>query len=251
MLEVIPLTGIDEISPGDDLGSVIADALAAAQLHLRRDDVLVVTQKIVSKAEGRFADLSAIEPSPAAIELAATVGKDARFVELVLQESLGVVRAAPNVLITRHRLGLVMANAGIDRSNVPGAADRVLLLPHDPDESARAMSHRIAEMTGRAANVIISDSFGRPWRYGVTGVAIGCWGLPALVDRRGDLDREDRPLEVTQVALADMLAAAASIAMGEGSEGIPVVLIRGCPGLPRETIPARMLVRPIEEDLFQ
>jgi len=246
MIAIHPLAGIGEISPGDDLAAILADALAeAGLLPVRADDVLVVTQKIVSKAEGRFVDLATVTPGAEAEGLAAVTRKDPRLVELVLSEASTVVRAVPNVLITRNRHGHVMANSGIDRSNIgPGGEDRALLLPIDPDASAAALSRAIG------CPVVISDSFGRPWRYGVTGVAIGASGLPSLVDRRGELDRDGRRLEVTQIGLADMIATAAALATGEGAESVPAVLIRGA-AWPAGSSPASALVRPLEEDLFQ
>jgi coenzyme F420-0:L-glutamate ligase/coenzyme F420-1:gamma-L-glutamate ligase len=252
MIAIHPLGGMPEISAGDDLAKLLREALGSAGLWpLQEGDVLVVTQKILSKAEGRMADLGQVEPSAEALELAATTRKDARLVELVLRESSGIVRAVPHVLITRHRLGHVMANSGIDRSNIgPGGAERVLLLPIDPDASAAGLSHALADREGIAPAVVISDSFGRPWRYGVVGVAIGAAGLPALLDRRGEDDRDGRRLEVTQIALADQIATAAALATGEGAEGIPAVLIRGLP-LPHGDAPAAALVRPLEEDLFR
>lgn len=244
MIAIHPLTGIGEIRPGDDLAAILSEALKD-MLPLREDDVLVVTQKIVSKAEGRFVDLAGVTPGEEAERLAAITRKDARLVELVLAEASAVLRAVPNVLITRHRLGLVMANSGIDRSNIgPDGDDRALLLPVDPDASAALL----AEVIG--CPVVISDSFGRPWRHGVTGIAIGASGLPSLVDRRGELDRDGRRLEVTQIGLADMLATAAALATGEGAESVPAVLIRGA-AWPAGSSPATALVRPVGEDLFQ
>jgi coenzyme F420-0:L-glutamate ligase/coenzyme F420-1:gamma-L-glutamate ligase len=252
MIAIHPLGGMPEISAGDDLATLLRGALVSAGLWpLQMGDVLVVTQKILSKAEGRMVDLGQVEPSARALELAETTRKDARLVELVLRESSAIVRAVPHVLITRHRLGHVMANSGIDRSNIgPGGAERALLLPVDPDASAAALSRALAIGEGVAPAVVISDSFGRPWRYGVVGVAIGAAGLPALVDRRGEDDRDGRRLEVTQIALADQIATAAALATGEGAEGIPAVLIRGLP-LPHGDAPAAALVRPLEEDLFR
>jgi coenzyme F420-0:L-glutamate ligase/coenzyme F420-1:gamma-L-glutamate ligase len=246
MIAIHPLTGIGEIRPADDLTAILTDALAAAGLlPLRGDDALVVTQKIVSKAEGRFVDLAGVTPGPEAERLAAVTRKDSRLVELVLSEASAVLRAIPNVLITRNHHGHVMANSGIDRSNIgPGGEDRALLLPLDPDASAAALSRAIG------CPVVISDSFGRPWRHGVTGVAIGASGLPSLVDRRGELDRDGRRLEVTQIGLADMIATAAALATGEGAESVPAVLIRGAVW-PAGSSPASTLVRPLAEDLFQ
>lgn len=246
MIEIIPLGGIGEIRPGDDLPAILAGAMAAQGIVHRAGDVLVVTQKIVSKSEGRFVRLDDVVPGAEALRLAEVTRKDARLVELVLSESSAVLRSVPNVLITRHKLGLVMANAGIDRSNIgPGQDERALLLPVDPDASAA----RIAAALGGPA-VVISDSFGRPWRYGVVSVAIGASGLPSLIDRRGDLDRDGRRLEVTQIALGDMIATAAGLAAGEGAESIPAVLVRGYQ-FDGEASPASALVRPTGEDLFQ
>jgi coenzyme F420-0:L-glutamate ligase / coenzyme F420-1:gamma-L-glutamate ligase len=241
MIEIIPLGDLPEVRPGDDLAAM-----------LRRDfqpgDVLVITQKIVSKADDLFVDLASIMPGAEAVRLAGVTRKDPRLVELVLCESTTVVRAVPHVLITRHHCGCVMANAGIDQSNIgDGDADRVLLLPRDPDASAA----RIRAGLGNAPPaIVISDSFGRPWRYGVVNVAIGAAGLPSLVDRRGSLDRNGRAMEVTQIALADQIASAAGLAMGEGSEGIPAVIVRGLV-LDAPMVPATALVRPLSEDLFQ
>jgi coenzyme F420-0:L-glutamate ligase / coenzyme F420-1:gamma-L-glutamate ligase len=248
MISIHPLTGLPEIRVGDDLAALLREALVAAETWPPQSgDVLVVTQKIVSKAEGRMVDLTTVRPSARALELAEKVRKDPRLVELVLSEGDAVVRAVPNVLITRHRLGHVMANSGIDRSNIgEGNGERALLLPVDPDASAI----RIRMALGGEIGVVISDSFGRPWRYGVVGVAIGSSGLPALVDRRGDTDRDGRRLEVTQIALADQIATAATLATGEGAESVPAALVRGLP-LPEGDLPATTLVRPLSEDLFQ
>jgi coenzyme F420-0:L-glutamate ligase/coenzyme F420-1:gamma-L-glutamate ligase len=243
-MRIIPLSGIGEIVAGDDLAIVLQAALDRQHLILERDDILVVTQKVVSKAEGRSVDLGSIEPTNRAKELAETTRKDPRLVELVLSESTAVLRAVPNVLITRHRLGLVMANAGIDRSNLGSDGDHALLLPIDPDASAARLSETLA------CAVVISDSFGRPWRLGVTAVGIGAAGIPALLDRRGELDRDGRVLEVTQVAVADLLACAAALVAGEGNESIPAVLLRGL-SISGPLRPATTLNRPLEEDLFQ
>jgi coenzyme F420-0:L-glutamate ligase/coenzyme F420-1:gamma-L-glutamate ligase len=249
MIHILPVPGIGEIASGDDLGALLGRALAP--LAPETGDILVVTQKIVSKAEGQRVALSTVTPGARAIEIAGAIGKDPRLVELVLAESTQVVRAAPNVLITRHRLGLVMANAGIDASNIGTAQpDSVLLLPKDPDASAAGLRDAIQARLGVKLGIVLSDSFGRPWRNGVVNVAIGSAGLPAIHDKRGGLDRDGRPLQVTQIAYGDLLASAAGLAMGEAAEGLPVVLVRGCL-LPDEDIPAARLVRPLEEDLFQ
>ena len=252
MISIHPLHGLPEIRAGDDLAVLLSDSLAAAGLlPLRAGDVLVVTQKIVSKAEGRMVDLAAVEPGPEAIDLAATTRKDPRLVELVLAESSDVVRAVPHVLISRHRLGHVMANSGIDRSNIgPGEMERALLLPLDPDRSARGLLDALAPGGTAGIAVVISDSFGRPWRHGVVSVAIGVAGMPALVDRRGEEDRDGRRLEVTQIALGDQVATAASLVTGEGAESVPAALLRGL-DLPAGDTGAAALVRPLEEDLFR
>jgi coenzyme F420-0:L-glutamate ligase / coenzyme F420-1:gamma-L-glutamate ligase len=251
VIELHPLSAIDEVEPGDDLAGLLARAIDAAGLIPKRSDVLVVTQKIVSKAEGRFVELASVTPGAKAFELAQITRKDARFVELVLAESVAVVRAVPNVLITRHRSGHVMANSGVDRSNAgPGGKDRALLLPVDSDASAMRLRGALRLYWPEPPAVVISDSFGRPWRMGVTNVAIGASGLPALVDRRGEADRHGRRLEVTQVALGDMIAAASGLVSGEAAEGIPAVLLRGLRWQAPDC-PASALVRPPEEDLFR
>jgi coenzyme F420-0:L-glutamate ligase/coenzyme F420-1:gamma-L-glutamate ligase len=242
------LQGIGEVEAHSDLAALIVAALDRAGLRLEAYDVLIVAQKVVSKAEGRFVTLSELRPSPRARELAALTGKDARLVEAILAESTAVLRARPGVIITRHRLGCVMAQAGIDQSNVPGRG-RVLLLPEDPDRSAARLRTQIEQATGAAPGVIVSDSFGRPWRLGTTNVAIGAAGVPALWDRRGEPDREGRPLRTTLVAWADAVAAAAGLLMGEAAEGAPVVHLRGLRWNTPE-LPARRLLRPPEEDLF-
>jgi coenzyme F420-0:L-glutamate ligase/coenzyme F420-1:gamma-L-glutamate ligase len=248
-LTITPLSGIAEIRPGDDLGAELAGAIVRTGIALAPYDVLVVAQKVVSKAENRYVDLHTVQASPRAHELAAITRKDARLVELVLGESTEVLRAKPEMLIVRHRLGYVMANAGIDRSNVDGA-DRVLLLPRDPDGSAAVLRAQLAAQFGVEIGIVISDSFGRPWRIGVTNVALGAAGVPALIDRRGEVDRNGRRLEVTEVAFADLLASAAGLAIGEGAEGLPAALVRGARwNAPSK--PASVLIRPLQEDLFR
>src|SRR5580704_10931490 len=234
------------------LAPLIAAALERHALAARAEDVLLVCQKIVSKSEGRFVDLGAVEVSARAMELASRCGKDARLVEVILQESTEVVRCAPQVLIVRHRLGLVMANAGVDQSNVPDSESRVLLLPKDPDGSAAVLRTALAGLLGVAPAVVITDTFGRPWRQGVCGTAIGSAGIVTLLDRRGEEDRFGRKLKVTQTPVADQLACAATLLMGEGAEGRPVVLARGVPAAwRRESARAADLLRPIAEDLFR
>ncbi|WP_286164444.1 coenzyme F420-0:L-glutamate ligase [Azoarcus sp. DN11] len=246
------LPGIPEVQPGDALDAHIAHALAAGALELAPDTIIVVAQKIVSKAEGRFAWLDEIKPSGHALELARITGKDPRLVELTLAESTRVLRAVPGVLIVRHRLGYVMANAGIDLSNVPGEGgrERALLLPLAPDASAAALRASLRARTGTSVCVIVSDSFGRPWRNGVVNVALGSAGIPALIDRRGEPDRHGRTLQITQTAFADAIAAGAAVVMGEGDEGMPVVLASGfLPTAPE--VDCKALLRPLEADLFQ
>jgi coenzyme F420-0:L-glutamate ligase/coenzyme F420-1:gamma-L-glutamate ligase len=250
-VQVIPLETIGEVGSGCDVSQALAHALETAGLALAPFDILVVTQKIVSKAEGRFVDLAAVVPGTEALRVAAMVRKDPRLVELVLAESEAIVRAVPGVLITRHRSGHVMANAGIDQSNLGGGSgDRVLLLPEHADASADRLRAALERRWSPGFGVVISDSFGRPWRHGVTNVAIGCSGCPALIDRRGEYDRDGRVLEVTQVALGDMVASAAGLVTGEGAEGVPAALVRGL----RWSAPssaALALVRPPDQDLFR
>ena len=246
------LPGLPEIRAGHDLARAIVDAAARAKVIPCASDVIVIAQKIVSKAEGRRVDLRSIHPSAAALELAGTTGKDARLVEVILSESQEVLRAVPNVLIVRHRLGFVMANGGVDRSNVPNAPgeENVLLLPTDPDASAARLRQELTQHWNLPLAVIISDSFGRAWRNGVVNIALGAAGLPALVDRRGESDRNGRRLDVTEVALADAIAAGAALVMGEADEGAPVVIARGVKWSAPETNAAALL-RPKEKDLFQ
>jgi coenzyme F420-0:L-glutamate ligase/coenzyme F420-1:gamma-L-glutamate ligase len=244
--------GIPLIEPGDNLASVLVDAFRSAGIELRDGDVVVVAQKIVSKAEGRYVELDRVEPSARAEELAALLKKDPRHVEVVLSESREVVRQREGLLITEHRLGFIMANAGVDQSNIahPEGAERVLLLPEHPDASCAALKERLDEAFDADIAVVINDSFGRPLRNGVVGVAIGAAGLPSLQNLVGEPDLFGRALRVTEVAFADEIASAASMLMGQGAEGRPVVHLRGLTwsGPPR---PATHLVRPKERDLFR
>lgn len=243
------LHDMPEVSSGDDIAGLILAACRDGG-ELRDGDILVVAQKIVSKAEGRFASLSDIEPSVRARELAHLCQKDPKLVELVLQESSEIVRCVPGVLIARHRLGFVVANAAIDQSNLSGSEDGALLLPIDPDGSARRLRVELKRRTGVEVGVIISDSFGRPWRNGTCGVAIGSAGVESLKDMRGRMDRVGRTLVSTLIGHADEIAAAASIVMGQVDEGVPAVIVRGANSGDVER-PARDLVRPINEDLFR
>jgi coenzyme F420-0:L-glutamate ligase/coenzyme F420-1:gamma-L-glutamate ligase len=251
-LEVIALEGLPFVRPGDDLVELIASALTRNGVAPRAGDVLVVAQKIVSKAEGRMIDLATVGPSAKALTLAAEVDKDPRLVEVILSESVRVVRARRNVLIVEHRLGFIMANAGVDQSNVAPAdgASRALLLPENPDRSAEALRNGLAAATGIDLAVVINDSFGRAWRQGTAGVAIGVAGLPALVDLRGRPDLFGRTLEVSVIGFADEVAAAASLVMGQADEATPVVLIRGLRWSAPATNAASM-IRSANEDLFR
>ena len=248
-IRLIALPGLPEVQAGADLGALLAAPLGLLDPPLVRFDVLVVAQKIVSKAENRLVDLASVTPSARARELALVTGKDARLVEAILAESTEVLRAKPGVIIVRHRLGYVMAQAGVDRSNV-GGTDHVLLLPEAPDESAARLRAALKRRVGVAPGIVISDSFGRPWRLGTTNIALGAAGGPALWDRRGERDRNGRPLESTEVAWADAVAGAAGLAMGEADEGTPCVLVRGLHWSAPE-LPARSLLRPVGEDLFR
>lgn len=227
MISLTALDGIPEVVPGDDLAALIAAAAAAAGIGLTDDDVLVVTQKVVSKAEGRVVELASVTPREEARAWAAKWGKDARQVELVLQESVEVLRMARGgLIISRTRTGLVCANAGVDMSNVGGGAEAATLLPLDPDASARALSVALRELTGAAPGIVISDSFGRPWRNGIVNVAIGCAGLEPLTDLRGTPDADGRVMSATVIAVADELASAADLAGGKVARR-PVVVVRG------------------------
>jgi coenzyme F420-0:L-glutamate ligase / coenzyme F420-1:gamma-L-glutamate ligase len=244
--------GIGEVRPADDLVELVIAASAREGWSWRDGDVVVVAQKIVSKAEGRFASLDAVKVTDQARELSRRTGKDPSLVALILAESVEVLRAARDVLIVRNRHGVVLANAGIDRSNVPQdtPGERVLLLPADPDASARRLKSGIDARCGVAVGVIVNDSLGRAWRNGTVGIALGVAGLPALQDARGQRDREGRPLQITRVGLADEIAAAASMLMGQGAEGRPLVLMRGLQYAHRGGVAAE-LVRPLAEDLFR
>jgi coenzyme F420-0:L-glutamate ligase/coenzyme F420-1:gamma-L-glutamate ligase len=244
------LSGIPAILPGDDVAAILAEALDATGLTPLDRDVLVVTHKIISKAEDRYRNLDDVTPSARALELAAATGKNAALVEVILSESREVLRSRRELIITEHRLGLIMANAGVDRSNVSGGPERVLLLPEDPDASSAALRKKLRDRFGADMAVVVSDSAGRAWRNGVVGLALGAAGLPALEDLRGRNDLEGRPLEVTQVGLADAIASAAELLMGEADEGRPAVLVRGVQwrGTP---VTAAALIREREQDLFR
>jgi coenzyme F420-0:L-glutamate ligase/coenzyme F420-1:gamma-L-glutamate ligase len=264
MLTLTPLANIPLIRQGNDLADIIFSALHGANMQLQDGDILVIAQKIVSKAEGRMVHLNTVRPTKRALELATQTEKDPRIVELILQESNEVLRTRPGALIVEHRLGFVCANAGIDHSNVSplelsersdasgkdNAEDWVLLLPEKPDFSAESIRQKLETATGAKIGVLIIDSHGRAWRNGTVGAAIGLSGLPGLVDLRGQPDLFDFRLRITQVGAADELAAAASLVMGQAAEGTPVVHVRGFPYPLREGSLGELL-RPKDQDLFR
>lgn len=244
------LDGFPHVQPGDDLARQVFDCLSANGLTLEPGDIIACAQKIVSKSEGRYARLDGTTPGPAAEDWARRTGKDPRLVQITLDEANYVLRYRPNLLVVEHRLGMVMANAGIDQSNIDGAGEQVLLLPQDPDRSAEALADGLEALTGVRPAVLITDSVGRAWRIGTAGIAIGTAGIRCVDDIRGDADMMGRELKVSIVGHGDQLAAAACVAMGEGAEGTPVVLIRGLPVEPGP-LPAAALVRPAEDDMFR
>ncbi len=263
-LTLTPLLGIPLIRHGDDLADVLMGALHATGIALQDGDILVLAQKIVSKAEGRRMHLAMVTPSERAVALAEETGKDARLVELMLQESKAVLRARPGTIVVEHRLGFVCANAGIDHSNVDptepsegsetfgrlAPEDWALLLPENPDRSAEQIRHKIEAATDARLGVLVIDSHGRAWRNGTVGITIGLSGLPGLVDLRGQPDLFGFKLRITQVGAADELAAAASLVMGQAAEGTPAVHVRGFPYPLRESH-LEELLRPREQDLFR
>jgi coenzyme F420-0:L-glutamate ligase / coenzyme F420-1:gamma-L-glutamate ligase len=246
-IELLVVPGLPEIRKGDDLSRCIVEAMSRARMELEDGDVLAVAQKVVSKAEGRLVRLSSLKPSEKAVALAAKLQKDPRLVEVILQESRRIVRSHP-VLIVETRHGFVCANAGVDQSNMPGR-DVVSLLPRDPDRSACKLAAVLRRRTGKRIAVIICDTFGRPWRLGLTNVAIGASGVPVLLDLRGTRDLHGKPLHATVIAVADELAAAAGLAMGKAA-GTPAVIIRGYHFRAKQDA-ARSLIRPASEDLFR
>lgn len=251
-LALFALPGIPRVAPGADLSRIILEGLTRAELALQPGDIVVLAQKIVSKAEDRFVDLAAVTPSPRAVELAGRVEKDARLIQLILDESSEVLRTRPGVIVVAHRRGYVLANAGIDASNVeaPDGRERVLLLPRDPDASCRAIRDSLRAATGTDVAVIVNDSLGRAWRNGTVGVALGAAGLPGLLDLRGKPDLNGRTLRVTEIGVADEVAAAASLVMGQAAEGRPIVLVRGFP-YPMRDGDAAELIRAKTLDLFR
>lgn len=251
-LELIPLAGFPLVQPGDDLAQLIIAALADNGLVLQEGDVLVIAQKIVSKAEGRYVRLADVTAGPEALALAAQADKDPRQVELILRESTEVIRVRPGVIIVEHRNGYVHANAGIDKSNISNDPDdpQVLLLPEDPDRSAQALRQALAELAAVAPQVIINDSMGRAWRIGTVGLAIGTAGLAPVNNQVGEQDLFGNVLEVTEPAVADELAAGASLVMGQAAQGCPVVLARGA-GLQQADGGSGGLIRDKTMDMFR
>lgn len=251
-ISLTALPGIPLVKPGDRIASLILDGVARVPGSLSSGDLIVIAQKIVSKSEGRYVDLRDIVPSSAAVDIAREVDKDPRFVEVVLSESRSVLRKRPGILIVEHRLGFVLANAGVDQSNVPqeGGSERVLLLPEDPDGSAERIRGDLHLLCAADVGVVINDSIGRAWRNGAVGTAIGASGVEALLDLRGRPDIFDRKLQTTEIGHADEIAAAASILMGQGAERTPAVWVQGISrgGTPKR---ARALVRARAKDLFR
>lgn len=246
-ISISPIPGLPEIRKGHDLAELTVRAARRAKIALEDGDIFIVAQKIVSKAEGRMVQLSKVRPSREAVALAKKLSGDPRFIEVVLRESRRVVRSERALIVETHH-GFVCANAGVDHSNVP-RPDCVTLLPKDPDRSARSLTSALRKLTGKRLAVIISDTFGRPWRLGLTNVAIGAYGVPALVDLRGTRDRHGNLLRATVLAVADELAAAAGLLM-EKSAGTPVVVIRGYRFRATQD-PAARIIRPANEDLFR
>jgi len=250
-LSVTTLPDMPLVKAGDDLAALVLAALAREELALSDGDIIVLAQKIVSKAEGRLVSLASVAPGPEARDLAARTDKDPRLVQLIIDESSEVLRAKPGVIIVRHRLGHVGANAGIDQSNIEHIdGETALLLPRDPDASAVRLRDALVAASGRRVGVIIADSLNRPWRLGTLGGAIGCAGLQVLDDRRGGEDMFGRELKVTLINRADAIAAMATLAMGETTEGTPAALVRG---FEPDAVDGRAaeIMRPREDDLFR
>jgi coenzyme F420-0:L-glutamate ligase/coenzyme F420-1:gamma-L-glutamate ligase len=253
-LTLTALQGIPMIKPGDDIAGIILSALVQANLGLEDGDILVLAQKIVSKAENRLENLALVKPSTAAFELSEKTGKDPRLAELILRESAQILRTRMGSVIVEHKLGFVCANAGIDHSNVAGKGSEseewVLLLPKDPDHSAASFRHSLETASGKRLGVMIIDSHGRAWRLGTVGVAIAISGLPGLVDERGWNDLFGYTLQITVVGVADELAAAASLVMGQAAEGTPVVHVRGFQ-YPLREASLKEILRPKDQDMFR
>ena len=248
-LTLVGLDAIGEIGAGDDLAAALLDAIVAAGETLQAGDVVALAQKIVSKSEGRMVRLADVTPSPAAHDLSAKTGKDPRLAELLLRETHEVVRQREGLVVVEDVRGMVLANAGIDASNVAADGESVLLLPEDPDASARALRTALEQRSGVAPAVVIIDSIGRAWRQGTVGTAIGVAGMPALLDLRGKPDMHGRLLETSELGLADEVAAAASLLMGQADERCPAVLLRGLAFTGEGA--ARDLLRPRTMDMFR
>ena len=248
-VEIIGVTGLPIIGEGDDLASMIVDSARAQGTELMDGDIVVLSHVIVSRAEGRTVDLKDVEPSPIAERFAEFTMKDPRLVEVVLGDSRAVRRMAPGVLITETRQGFVCANAGVDKSNVPGE-DVVALLPEDPDKSAEVFRKRVLELSGRRIAVIVCDTHGRGHRDGEVNVAVGASGLNVIRDRRGEFDLFGYELKVKRTAVADELSSAAELVIGQADERVPAAIVRGYDYEPSEESTARELVRPREKDLF-
>ncbi len=251
-LQLLALRDFPLVKPGDDIAALVSDSLQANGITLQHGDIVVLAQKIISKAENRYRALQGIQPSAEAQRYAAETGKDPRLVELVLQESNRVLRHRFGSIVVEHKLGFVHANAGIDQSNLPGNADSgmALLLPENPDASARQLRSALEQQHRVAIGVVINDSFGRAWRLGTVGIAIGVAGFEPLLDLRGAPDLFGRTLEITQVGLGDEIAAAASLLMGQAGEGVPVVIVRGLQ-LPAAEGSVQSLLRKPNEDMFR
>jgi len=250
-VQLIPLTDPPLIQPGDDLAGLIFGSTQKAGLTLRNDDIVVIAQKIVSKAEGCFVRLAEVTPSAKAQALAEITGKPAEQVEVILWDTAEIIRARQGVLIVQHKLGFISANAGVDHSNVSEEAGMLLRLPENPDASARAIRQQLATLSRVRPPVLIIDSHGRPWRLGVVGVTIGLSGLAPVQDLRGEPDLFGEPLTTTDVGLTDQIASAASLVMGQAAEGCPVVIVRGFSFTPDETASAADVLRPKKTDLFR
>ncbi|MHC1784788.1 MAG: coenzyme F420-0:L-glutamate ligase [Anaerolineaceae bacterium] len=253
-LILTPIENIPLIEPGNDIAAILIEAVNKARIRMQDGDILVLAQKVISKAEGRLVNLTTVQPTERAIELARVTGKDPRFIELVLRESRRVLRSRMNTIIVEHRNGFVCANAGIDHSNVKGSwgeqADWVLLLPENADLSAQEIRAKLEEYFKVTCGVLIIDSHGRAWRNGTVGTTIGLAGVPGLVDLRGESDLFGYRLQVSQVGAADELASAASLIMGQASEGTPAVHVSGFPYPLRNGVLNEM-IRPSELDLFK
>ncbi len=250
-LQLLAVPGIPEVQPGDDVAAVILAALSAHNMSLQQGDVIAVAQKIISKAEGRYAYYREVQASEQAVQLAAECDKDPRLVQLILDESVEVLRVRPGVIIVEHNQGYVQANAGIDKSNLPASDDeRVLLLPEDSDASAQQLQQALSAAAEVDCAVLINDSAGRAWRNGTLGFAIGTAGFNPLVNMIGKKDKHGREMEVTEVAVADELAAAASLVMGQADEAQPVVIIRGA-NVELGDFPSKVLIRAKNMDMFR